>query len=71
MEFRNMPNSLCIQVLHSPILAALLHGNPEAGVRHFAAWYKEWNYGTFTDGASYIWLGGRHVEHRPTFVDKP
>ena len=35
--------------------------------RNFAAWYKEWNYGTFEDGASYIWLGGHHVGHRPTF----
>jgi len=33
---------------------------------NFAAWYntyKEWNYGTFT----YMWLGGHHVGHRPTF----
>ena len=33
----------------------------------FAAWYKEWNYGTFAEGATYIWLGGHHVGHRPTF----
>jgi len=33
----------------------------------FAAWYKEWNYGTFTDGASYIRLGGHHVGHWSTF----
>jgi len=26
-----------------------------------AAWYKEWNYGTFADGATYIRLGGRDV----------
>jgi len=32
-----------------------------------AAWYKEWNYGTFTEGATYIWLGSHHVGHRPTF----
>jgi len=31
------------------------------------AWYKEWNYGTFADGAIYIRLGGHHVGHRPTF----
>jgi len=24
-------------------------------------------YGTFADGATYIWQGGRHVGHRPTF----
>ena len=33
----------------------------------FATCYKEWNYGTFTDGAIYIRLGGHHVGHRPTF----
>jgi len=34
---------------------------------NFVTWYKEWNYGTFADGATYIWLGGHHVGHRPTF----
>jgi len=29
-EFRHVQNSLCIQVLRSPILAALLHGTPAA-----------------------------------------
>jgi len=33
----------------------------------FAACYKEWNYGTFAEGATYISLGGHHVRHRPTF----
>jgi len=33
----------------------------------FAAWYAEWNYGTFAEGATYIPLGGHHVGHRPTF----
>jgi len=32
---------------------------------NFAAWYKEWNYGTFTESATYIWLGGHHVGHQP------
>jgi len=31
----------------------------------FAAWYKEWNYGTFAKGAIYIRPGGHHVGHRP------
>jgi len=31
------------------------------------AWYKEWNYGTFAEGAIYIRLGGHHIGHRPTF----
>ena len=29
--------------------------------------YKEWNYGTSAEGATYIRLGGHHVGHRPTF----
>jgi len=32
---------------------------------NFAAWYREWNYGTFAEGATYIRLGGHHVGHRP------
>jgi len=35
--------------------------------RNFAAWYKEWDYRTFAEGAAYIRLGGHHVGHRPTF----
>jgi len=34
---------------------------------NFVAWYTEWNYGTFAEGATYIRLGGHHVGHRPTF----
>ena len=34
---------------------------------NFAAWYSEWNYETFAEGATYIQLGGHHVGHRPTF----
>ena len=34
---------------------------------NFVAWYKEWNYGTFAEGATYIRLGGHHVGHQPTF----
>jgi len=32
MEFCPVQNSLCIQVLHSSILATLLHGTPAVGV---------------------------------------
>jgi len=28
---------------------------------NFVAWYKEWNYGTFAEGATYIRLGGHDV----------
>jgi len=50
-EFCQVQNSLGIQVLRSPILAALLHGTQldSSSGRHpnFAAWDKEGNYGTF------------------------
>jgi len=32
-----------------------------------AAWYKEWNYGTFAEGATYIRLGGHRIGQWPTF----
>jgi len=40
VEFCPVQTSLYVQVLRSPILAALPHGTPAA----------EWNYGTFTEG---------------------
>jgi len=32
---------------------------------NFAAWYTAWNYTELSE--TYIWLGGHHVGHRPTF----
>ena len=68
-EFCQVKDSLYVQVLRSPVLAALLHGTPAAGGTkpNYAAWYTEWNFVTFAEGANYIWLGGHHVRHRPTF----
>ena len=58
-EFYQVQNSLCVQVLHSPTLAALLHGTWIVSIsqtlRHSA------------EGATYIRQGGHHVRHRPTF----
>jgi len=34
---------------------------------NFVVWYKEWNYGTFAEDATYIRLGGHHTGHWPTF----
>jgi len=52
-EFWQVQNSLCVQILRSPILAALLHGTRGVGVsqtlRHSA------------EGATYIRQGGHHV----------
>ena len=39
----------------------------QRGQPNLAAWYKEWNYGTFAESATYIWLNGHQVWHRPTF----
>jgi len=33
---------------------------------NFAASYKEWNFGTFAEGATYIRQGGHNVGYRPT-----
>ena len=50
-EFCRVQNSLYVQVLRSPILAALLHGSPAPGISQTAAWYEEWNYRSFAEGA--------------------
>jgi len=42
------------------VLAALLHGTPILGVSHTL---RRW-----TEGATYIWQGGHHVGHWPTFL---
>jgi len=34
---------------------------------NFVVCYKEWNYGTFAEGGTYIQLGGHHVGQWPTF----
>jgi len=41
------------------VLAALLHGTLVVGVSET---WRRW-----TEGATYIWQGGRHVGHWPTF----
>jgi len=62
-EFCQVQNSLYVQVLRSPILAALRHGTPAAGISH-----------TLRCGTrngitelSCIQLGSHHVGHQPTF----
>ena len=37
---------------------------------NFVAWYKEWNYGTFAEAATYIWLGRwtkKRINHTTPF----
>ena len=60
MEFCHVQNSLCIQVLRSPILAALLHGTRAVGIRQTGV-------RSSAEGITYIRQGGHHVGHRPTF----
>jgi len=52
-------NSLCVQILRSPVFAALPHGTRVVGVSQTLRRSAE--------GATYIRQGGHHVEHRPTF----
>jgi len=47
MEFCQVQYSLCVQVLLTLILAALLRGTWATSLPKFVAWYKEWNYGIF------------------------
>jgi len=55
MEFCQVQNSLCVQVLHYPILAALLHGTRAVGVNQTVAWYLH-----ATGRPSRLTLGGRY-----------
>jgi len=65
-QFWHLQNSLCIQVLRSRIGRVTAWHSSSGPQPGFAAWYNEWNYGTSAESATYIWLGGYHVEHRPT-----
>jgi len=72
MEFCHVQNSLCVQVLRSDILAALLHCTPTAGVsqtlrRGTRNGITELSRRTFEEDTNYIRLGGHHGGHRPTF----
>jgi len=61
-----MQSSLCIQVLRS--IGSVTARHLSSGRQpNFVMWYKEWNYGTFAEGATYIRPGGHHVGHWPTF----
>ena len=67
-EFCQLQNSLCVQVLRAPILTALLYGTLTAGYKpKFAAWCKEWNYGT-SAGRPLGWASAHillYFRHKP------
>ena len=72
-EFCQVQNSLCVQVLRSPALAALLHGTRAVGVSQ-TLWRGTKNSITelslfviFNRGRQLYSEGGHHVGHRPTF----
>jgi len=58
-EFCQVQNSLCIQVLHSPILVALLYGPQSVSVSQILRRSAE--------GATYIRQVVHHFGHEPTF----
>jgi len=69
-EFCQVQNALFVQVLRSPIFAALLHGTRAVGVsqtlrRGTRMGITELSLLVCT---TYIWQGGHHVGHRPTLV---
>jgi len=73
-EFCQVKNSLCVQVLRSSILAALLHSTREVGVSQTLRLATRngitnvYSLPFSTVGATYILHeGGHHVGHRPTF----
>ena len=54
-EVCHVQNSPCVQLLHSPILAALLHSTPAVGVSQtLQRTVTNWYYRTFADCTSYI-----------------
>jgi len=59
MEFYQVQNSLSVQVLRSPIFAALLHGTRVVSISQTLRRSAE--------GATYIRHGGHHVGYQPTF----
>jgi len=57
-KFFQVQNSLCIQVLHSPVLAALLHDTGAVCISQTVAVSRE----------QHVYSqGGHHVGHWPTF----
>ena len=70
-EFCQVQNSLCVQVVNSPILAALMHGTRSVGSQ--TLWRGTRNGITelllviFNRGRHLYSKGSHHFGHRPTF----
>jgi len=66
-EFCRVQNGLCTS-RSCVLLRSVTERHSSSGRQsNFTALYKEWNYGTFAEGATYIRLGGHHARNRPTF----
>jgi len=68
MEFCLVQNSLYVQVLHSPILAALLHSTPAAGVSQLCGMVQGmelWNFRRrchlYSDGQPWRWASAHSL----------
>jgi len=59
--------TLCPSFAFSCIVSVTAWHSSSGSQPNFSAWYTEWNYGNFADGATYVRLGGHHVGHRHTF----
>jgi len=57
--------TLCPSLAFSYIGSVTARHSSSGRQPNFAASFKEWNYGIFAEGATYIRLGGHHVGHRP------
>ena len=66
-EFCPVQNSLCVQVLRSPILASLLHGTPAAASAKLCGVLQEMELRNFRRGRHLYSAGRPSREHRPTF----
>jgi len=60
--------TLCPSLMYSYIGSVTAWHSSSGHQPNFAAWYKEQNYGTFAEGATYIRQGGHHIGHRSTHI---
>jgi len=67
-EFCQVQNSLCIQVLHPPILAVLLHGTRAVGISQTLQRGTRNGITELSQTALFIRPGGHDGGHRPTFL---
>jgi len=57
--------TLCPSLVFSYIVSITARHSSSGHQPNFVAWYKEWNYGTFAEGATCIWMGDHHIGHWP------